>query len=266
MMASSARREVALWDPTFTERVKNVVGPLVRRYFRAEVRGVDQIPPSGGVLFVSNHSGGMLTPDVFVLATAYYERFGYGRPLYTLAHSMILVGSLGATLRRVGAIEASRGNAAQALRNGAAVLVFPGGDYDAYRPTSKANVIDFNGRTGYVRTALEAGVPIVPIVSIGGQESQWFLSRGSWLAKRLGLSRFRAEIMPLTVGIPFGLGIFVPNLPLPAKIVTEVLAPIDVRDRWGADADVDEVDRHVRRLMQDALDALADGRRFPIIG
>ena len=105
---------------------------------------------------VSNHSGGMFTPDVLLLATAYYDRFGYDRPLYTLAHSMILIGSLGTVLRRAGALEASRGNAAHALETGAAVLVFPGGDYDAYRPTLKANVIDFNGRTGYVRTALKA--------------------------------------------------------------------------------------------------------------
>ena len=72
-------------------------------------------------------------------------------------------------LRRVGVIEASRENAAKALRIGRVVLVFPGGDYDSYRPTFE-NKIDFAGRTGYVRTAIESGVPIVPMVSIGAQE------------------------------------------------------------------------------------------------
>ncbi len=66
------------------------------------------------------------------------------------------------------------------------VIVFPGGDYDALRPTLLQNRIDFNGRTGYVSTAVKAGVPIVPAVSIGGQETQLFLTRGTWLAKRLG--------------------------------------------------------------------------------
>ena len=65
------------------------------------------------------------------------------------------------------------------------MLVFPGGDYDSYRPTFTQNDVDFDGRTGYVRTALEAGVPLVPTVSIGGQETQLFLTRGNWLAKRL---------------------------------------------------------------------------------
>ena len=57
-------------------------------------------------------------------------------------------------------------------------IVFPGGDHDAYRPTRQSAVVDFAGRTGYVRSALEAGVPIVPVVSIGGQESQLYLARG----------------------------------------------------------------------------------------
>ena len=96
------------------------------------------------------------------------------------------MGPLDGWLRRLGVIEASRENAATALHSGAVVLVFPGGDYDSYRPTFSANTIDFNGRTGYVRTAIEAGVPIVPTVSIGGQETQLFLTRGNWWARKLG--------------------------------------------------------------------------------
>lgn len=147
------------------------------------------------------------------------------------------------------------------------VLVFPGGDYDAYRPTAEANIIDFNGRTGYVRTALSAGVPIVPTVSIGAQESQLFLTRGNWLAKRLGLPRIRLDILPVSIGLPFGLSVIVPpNLPLPTKIITEALPPIDITARFGADPDADAVDAHIRDVMQTALNRLASQRRFPILG
>ena len=66
------------------------------------------------------------------------------------------------------------------------MIVYPGGDYDTMRPTAQQNIIDFKGRTGYVRAAIAAGVPIVPAVSIGGQETQLFLTRGAWMAKRLG--------------------------------------------------------------------------------
>ena len=147
------------------------------------------------------------------------------------------------------------------------MLVFPGGDYDAYRPTGSGNVIDFNGRTGYVRTAIETGVPIVPIVSIGGHETQLFLTRGTGLAKRLGLGRFRVGILPVSSGFPFGVSVFVPpNIPLPAKIVTQVLKPIDVVGQFGTEPDVLEVDAHVRSVMQQALDKLARERRLPFIG
>ncbi|WP_163766769.1 lysophospholipid acyltransferase family protein [Mycolicibacterium parafortuitum] len=264
---SDERAETAKWDPAFTRQITDWVGPLIRRYFRADVRGMDSLPDSDGALVVSNHSGGMLTPDVMVFAPAFYERFGFDRPLYTLAHYGVFIGPLGDLLRRAGVIEATRDNAADALRSGAVVLVFPGGDYDSYRPTLTANKVDFAGRTGYVRTALEADVPIVPVVSIGAQETQMFLARGDSIARRIGLTRARMEILPVSIGFPFGLSvIFPPNLPLPSKIVTQVLEPIDIVARFGDDPDIDEVDQYVRATMQTALDELARKRRFPVLG
>ena len=259
--------EIAKWDPAFTKQVGDAVGPLVKRWFRAEVRNLDNIPAVGGALVVSNHSGGIFTPDVLIFAPAFYNAFGYRRPVYTLGHYGLFMGPLDGWLRRLGVIEASRENAAAALHSDALVLVFPGGDYDSYRPTLGANTVDFNGRTGYVRTAIEAGVPIVPTVSIGAQESQLFLTRGNWMARRLGLTKARMDILPLSFGFPFGLSmIFPPNLPLPAKIVTEVLEPIDITARFGDDPDVEEVDAHVRSVMQDALKRLAGQRRLPVLG
>jgi 1-acyl-sn-glycerol-3-phosphate acyltransferase len=259
--------EFAQWDPGFTERLVNATGPIAKRWFRFEVRGLESFPASGGALIVANHSGGMLTPDVLIYAAAFYGKFGYDRPLYTLGHDGLFPGPVADWLRRLGVIHASASNAASALRAGGIVLAFPGGIYDAYRPTLACNVVDFNGRTGYVRSAIEAGVPIVPAVSIGGQESQLFLTRGTWLAKRLGLSRFRSDVLPITLGFPFGLSMIMPpNLPLPTKIVTDVLEPIDLSARFGGDPDVDEVDAHVRSVMQTALDRLARKRRFPVIG
>ena len=147
------------------------------------------------------------------------------------------------------------------------MLVFPGGDLDAFRPTRTANTIDFQGRTGYVRTALETGVPIVRTVSIGGQETQFFLARGDALAKRLGLHRIRFKALPLTFGLPFGLTtVLPPTLALPVKIIMEVLEPIDVAAQFGEESDVDKVDAHVRAVMLTALDRLARERRFPILG
>jgi len=148
------------------------------------------------------------------------------------------------------------------------VVVFPGGDYDVFRPTLAANTIDFDGRTGYVKAALNAGVPVVPAVSIGGQENQLYLSRGEWLAHTLRLDKLlRVKILPISFGFPFGLSAVLPlNVPLPAKIVMQVLEPIDIVAEFGEDPDIDEVDAHVRHVMQRALDKLARQRRLPVIG
>jgi 1-acyl-sn-glycerol-3-phosphate acyltransferase len=260
-------QELIGWDPDLTRRVVDAAGPVAKRWFRSVVHGLQRLPSTGGALVVSNHSGGMLTPDVLIFASAYYTAFGYQRPLCVLGHDALFVGPLSDWSTRVGLIHASGKNAAAALQSGAVVLTFPGGIYDAYRPTLVQNVIDFNGRVGYVRTAIGAGVPIVPAVSIGGQESQLFLHRGTWLAKRLGLGPLRSDILPLTVGFPFGLSVLLPvNVPLPTKIVTELLEPIDVVAHFGDNPDVNRVDAHVRSMMQMALTRLARQRRLPVLG
>lgn len=264
-MASS---EIAKYDPAFTERVMGVLRPFLKTYHRAEMHGLESFPESGGALVVSNHSGGLFAMDVPVFASGFYEKAGYDRPVYTLSHDLLLTGPTGQFFRKLGFIAANHDNADEALRSGGVVVVFPGGDYDVYRPTLAENRIDFGGRTGYVKAAINAGVPIVPAVSIGGQESQLYLTRGEWLARLTRIDKLlRAKILPISFGFPFGLSAVLPvNVPLPTKIVTRVLPPIDITAEFGDDPDIDEVDSHVRRVMQKALDELADRRRFPVLG
>lgn len=259
--------ETSKWDPGLTKRVIGLIRPLIKGYHRADVRGLDSFPP-GGALVVSNHSGGLFPVDVPVFALGFYDKFGYDRPVYTLSHDMLVNGPQGDFLVRTGFIRANHENADEALRSGGVVVVFPGGDYDVYRPTLSQNKIDFGGRTGYVRAALNAGVPIVPVVGIGGQETQLYLSRGEGLARLLRLDKLmRVKILPISVGFPFGLSAVLPvNVPLPTKIVMQVLDPIDLVAEFGDDPDVDEVDAHIRRVMQKALDKLAKERRLPVVG
>jgi 1-acyl-sn-glycerol-3-phosphate acyltransferase len=258
---------LALRDAAYVDRLMPVLRLAVKLYFRSDVRGLEHVP-EGGVLLVSNHSGGMVAMDVPVLAVAFHDYFGSERPFYVLAHDVLLTIGGKYVLGRAGFLPASRDNAIAALRAGAATIVFPGGDYDVFRPTTKANKIDFGGRKGYIRTAMDAGVPIVPVVSIGGQEEYLFLSRGEWLARLLRLDKLlRLKMAPIVVGLPFGLTSgYVPNLPMPAKIVTQVLEPVHVQDEFGKDPDIDHVDGVVRARMHAALDALARERRFPVIG
>ena len=263
--------QVGRWDRGLTRHLVDLLRPVVKVYHRSEVRGLERIP-SGRCLLVGNHSGGLTTPDLTIFAVDYYEKFGYERPLYALAHDSLFHGPAAEFLPHLGIIAASPENAAEALATDTAVLVFPGGDMEVYRPTMMENVIDFAGHTGYVSTAVAAGAPIVPVVSIGGQETQMYLSRGVWLARALKLDRLerrllRTDILPVSFGFPFGLSVLVPvNMPLPSKIISEVLEPIDVVAQWALHPDAEKVDGRIRRVMQAELDRLARRRRLPIIG
>src|ERR1700742_4507487 len=114
--------ELSKWDPGFTERLVSAAQPVAKLWFRYEVCGLDSVPPTGGALLVCNHSGGMLTPDVLIFAAAFYARFGYDRPLYTLGHDGMFAGPMADWLGRLGVIHASRDNTAKALRSGGVVL------------------------------------------------------------------------------------------------------------------------------------------------
>ncbi len=268
---ADAPSAVAKWDRDLTRRVVDLTRLIVKTYFRSRVMGLENIP-AGPSLMVSNHSGGMVTFDLSVIAVDYYKAFGYDRPLYVLAHDNFFRGPVADFFERTGVIRATPEHAAAALATGAPVLVFPGGDYDVYRPTLRENVIDFGGRTGYVTTAIEAGVPIVPAVSIGRQENQFYLTRGTWLARALRLTAlerklFRTNILPISIGFPFGVSVLLPiNMPLPTKIVTQILPPIDIAAEFGDDTGVRRVDECVRAAMQQGIDELATKRHFPIIG
>jgi 1-acyl-sn-glycerol-3-phosphate acyltransferase len=241
----------------------------VSLWFRGEVRGLGNIPEEGPVLLVGNHSGGNMTPDTGVFILAFSTYFGVERRFHQLAHNLVVsMPGLG-FLRRFGTVAASPENAEQALRSGAALLVYPGGDHEVHRPSWEGNTVNFAGRRGFVRLALEHDVPIVPVVAIGGQETALFLTRGEGLSKLLGLDRLlRLKVLPISIAIPWGLNIgdMLGHVPLPAKITIEVLPAIHLREQFGADPDIDEIYAYVTQTMQETLDALASERRLPIIG
>jgi 1-acyl-sn-glycerol-3-phosphate acyltransferase len=256
-------------DPDYIRESLPRLWLLASLYFRAEVRGLGNVPEEGPVLLVGNHSGGNLTPDTGVFTLAFSTYFGVERPFYQLAHNLVLSMPGLSFLRKYGTVAASQANARKALQSGAAVLVYPGGDYEVHRPSWEGGRVDFGGRKGFLRLALDEGVPIVPVVSIGGQETSLFLSRGERLAKGLRLDKlFRLKVLPISIALPWiiNVGDMAGHLPLPAKITVEALPPIDLRREFGADPDLDEVYDHLVRQMQETLDALAAERRFPVIG
>jgi 1-acyl-sn-glycerol-3-phosphate acyltransferase len=256
-------------DPDYIRESLPGLWLLASLWFRGEVRGLGNIPEDGPVLLVGNHSGGNMTPDTMVFTLAFSTYFGVERRFYQLAHNLVLsMPGLG-FLRRYGTVAASPENAERALSSGAALLVYPGGDHEVHRPSWEGNTVNFDGRRGFVRLALEHDVPVVPVVAIGGQETALFLSRGEGLSKLLMLDRLaRLKVLPISIAAPWGLNVgdMLGHIPLPAKITVEVLPAIDLREQFGPQPDVDEVYEHVLETMQETLDALAAERRLPILG
>jgi 1-acyl-sn-glycerol-3-phosphate acyltransferase len=256
-------------DPDYIRESLPRLWLLASLWFRAEVRGLGNVPDDGPVLLVGNHSGGNLTPDTLVFTLAFSTYFGVERVFHQLAHNLVLSMPGLSFLRKYGTVAASHENARDALRSGAAVLVYPGGDYDVHRPSWQGARVDFGGRRGFLRLALEEDVQIVPVVAIGGQETALFLSRGERLARLLALDRlFRLKVLPVSLAIPWGINVgdMLGHIPLPAKITVEALPAIDLHREFGPDPDLDEAYEHIMRLMQETLDALAAERRYPVIG
>ncbi len=256
-------------DPDFIRERLPSLWLLASLWFRGEVRGLGNIPDDGPVLLVGNHSGGNMTPDTIVFTLAFNTYFGVERAFYQLAHNLVLSMPALSQLRKFGTVAASPSNASKALESGAALLVYPGGDYEVHRPSWQRNRVDFGGRKGFIRLALDQNVPIVPVVSIGGQETALFLTRGERLARLLALDRmFRLKVLPVSLALPWGLnfGDMLGHIPLPAKITIETLPAIDLRSEFGPDPNVDEIYDHVIRLMQETLEALAAERRLPLVG
>ncbi len=255
-------------DPKVLQRFADLAGPMLWKWFRPRVRGLENVP-DGGALYVCNHSGGFMTPDTWILAVALTRERGTDDVPYALAHQVVMEAPLtNQLLPAMGALAANPENAHRVFAAGRKVLVYPGGDLDAFRPSRDRGRVVFGPRRGYVRLALREGVPIIPVVSAGSHDVWWVLSDGRWLSRLLRTHRFlRTDVLPITVSVPWGLTVGAPPfLPLPVSVFIDVLEPIYF-ERSGPEAadDVGYVEachQRVLETMQAALDQLIEERRL----
>jgi 1-acyl-sn-glycerol-3-phosphate acyltransferase len=226
-------------------------------YFRVRGEGFENAP-AGPAMYVANHNGGILGPDLFCTLALLWRTFGAESPLYALAHDFAMrqVPPLGRLLSKVGAIAACRTNAERVLASGGQVLVYPGGDLDAYRHFDRRNEVVLLPRTGFVEVARALGAPIVPIVAQGAHRSAYIFHEGEAIARALGMPRWaRLERFPLAMALPWGLapGPWLPYLPLPFSVHVRMLPPIQVAPH----EDALKVATRVQASMQSALCELA---------
>ena len=239
------------------------------RLFRVQIEGVENVPAQGAALLVGNHNGGLVPIDSFFTAMAVHEHFGLERAVYSMVHDFVFEDPM---LRHyalaLGMLRAGEESARHAFAQGHLVLVYPGSDLDTFRPFRDRGKVVLGGRKGFLRLALHARVPIVPVVSPGTNEQFIVLSRGDRLARWLHAHRWaRTDVAPLVLALPWGLTSgFVPYLPLPAQTSIAFGEPIAWPELGPADAErpevLDHCYRQIEQRMQSMLDRLMDGRRF----
>ncbi|MBY4212559.1 1-acyl-sn-glycerol-3-phosphate acyltransferase [Rhodococcus fascians] len=250
---------------TIPRMLRTIGVEAVRRYNRLVVT-VAQPLPDRPVLFVANHGfGGIVDLNLLAFAAA-YDDMGSTRELTALTHQMVWSLRVGGLVEPFGARPANRREALGAFRAGGNVLVFPGGDTDALKSWTERNEIVFSGRCGFARLAMEADVPVVPVVTAGAGETLYAASSGRRLASALGVDKaLRLSSLPVTVSIPWGINIgfvgLLPYFPLPSKLKTSVLAPMEARD--GETAEIFAA--RIEKAMQVELNRLTKNR-IPILG
>jgi 1-acyl-sn-glycerol-3-phosphate acyltransferase len=258
-------------DDRFMDRQKYLWNPLMDYWFRMEIEGWEHLPEPP-VLLIGVHSGAPFVWDAWTVGIQWWRRFGTDRPLHGTAHDALMAAPLiGSYFRRMGVLPAAPDSIASALAAGHDVALWPGGEIDSLRPWTDRDEAVLAGRKGFIRMAVNAGVPIVPIATVGGPDSMPVLARGRRLARALQLDKVaRLKMFPIALSAPWGIGpAMLPEVPLPTKIRTAFQAPVKLSRDPAKAKDDDYVDRkydEVRQSIQDGMDALARRRTFPVFG
>jgi 1-acyl-sn-glycerol-3-phosphate acyltransferase len=189
-LAARARvRTPGHFAPFFVRAFDGWLGRFADRWFRPVLEGVEHFPADGPFLVVANHSGAGVV-EVVTLALCWHRRFGDRRAVTGMAHPVAFyLPVVAAIVRELGAIPSTYEAALRTLQGGVPVLVFPGGDHEAFRPVWQADRVDFNGRTGFLRLARAAWVPVVPLGIRGSHVTVPILWRSRLLPWLLVLPR-----------------------------------------------------------------------------
>jgi 1-acyl-sn-glycerol-3-phosphate acyltransferase len=260
--AAEPGRQLDDWGRS--ERVFDALEPLLdfyyRNWFRVEVEGIENVPDTDGALLVSNHSGA-LPPDAPMIMQALRHEHPRSRPVYMLGeHWFKGYPGVSMLVSKMGLVPAHPANAQRLLRDeGRLVLVFPEGQKGSRKLYWQRYRLRRFGRGGFVRTAMRAGVPIVPIAVLGAEEAMPIFAHVPLLQRLTGLIYF-----PINHAFPhFGLAAAL--MYLPAKFKIRFLEPVDLGRYEPEDAEdialVQGLSEEIRGRIQAELDELQAARR-----
>lgn len=259
----------ALDDWGRSETMVSALEPLLnfyyRYWFRVEVEGIENVPSDSGALLVSNHSGA-LPPDAPMIMQAIRNEHESPRPLYMLGeHWFKGYPGVSMIINKMGVVPAHRENAQRLLRDeGRLAIVFPEGQKGSRKVYWQRYRLRRFGRGGFVRTAIRARVPIVPIALIGAEEAMPIFAHLKTLQKLSGLIYF-----PVTPSFPH-FGLAAPLMYLPSKFKIRFMEPIDMSEypvETASDpAAIQNISEKIRGQIQHELDDMISERKSVWMG
>jgi 1-acyl-sn-glycerol-3-phosphate acyltransferase len=243
------------FDPEFNAAIVMPVAlSLYRNWFRVQVRGLENVPDSGAALIVANHSG-VLPLDAIMMQAAIFDEHPARRNLRLLSADLVYaLPGLGSVARKSGHARADPDQALKLLATGELVGVFPEGYKGIGKPFAERYRLQRFGRGGFARTALQAGVPIIPCAIVGAEEIYPMIGNAEGLARALRLPYF--PVTPLFPWLgPIG------AVPLPSRWIIEFGPPLPTCDPADVSAEpaeetVAELANVVRDIIQERLDEL----------
>jgi 1-acyl-sn-glycerol-3-phosphate acyltransferase len=166
---------------------------------------------------------------------------------------------VGMLANKIGLVAAHPANAQRLLRDERRLaLVFPEGQKGSRKVFWQRYRLRRFGRGGFARTAIRAGVPIVPVAVMGAEEAMPIFAHVPLLQRLTGLIYFPVNHAFPHFGVAAGL------MYLPAKFRIRFLEPVDLSGYGPEDADdvalVQQLAEDIRARVQAELDELVAAR------
>jgi len=225
---------------------------LYETYWRVETTGMENIPAQGGTLLVSNHSG-QLPWDAAMVGTAVWNEHPAQRLVRSLyAPWFASIPFISAMFMKLGHAVSTVDNGSRLLQQSELVAVFPEGHDGMGKLYRERYQLTRFGRGGFVKMALNAAAPIIPVSIVGAEETYLALAKSDTLARVMGVPYFSVTPTFPWLG-PFGL------VPLPTKWYIDFGTPIPTDD-YGPDAGADllllaQLRDHVRSTIQEMINS-----------
>ncbi len=201
------------------ERMLQMVA-VMRPWFEPTIEGVEHIPAEDGALFVTNH--GHFGMDLPLLLSLILD--ATGRPVRSLGDRVVFATPIARDLaQNMGAIEGEPGTTVELLKDDQLVLVYPGGAREALGDYEQAYKLQWDRSRGFVRTALRAQKPIIPIAGLGNEELYVQLVSQRQV-RESGIGRFVSKLLGEKYVFPLYMGLG--PIPFPAELHYIVGKPI----------------------------------------